>query len=267
MDTAETFHRLHDGPDLLRLANCWDAGSARVIENLGARAVATTSAGVAWSNGYPDGNALPVDRLLASVRAIARVLRVPLSVDIEGGYSDEPETVGMTVAALLEAGAVGINIEDGRRPPELLAAKIERAKRAAQGVGVNLFVNARTDVYLHGLVPESLRIEETLARAKQYRDAGADGLFVPKVVESSDIRTIATRAGLPLNVLAWPGLPSASELTALGVRRLSAGSSIAQFALGRAAAAAAAFLGDGSRPPADGGPSFAELNALLSQGR
>jgi 2-methylisocitrate lyase-like PEP mutase family enzyme len=265
MDTAETFHRLHDGPDLLRLANCWDAGSARLIESLGARAVATTSAGLAWSNGYPDGNALPVDRLVAAVRAIARVVRVPLSVDIEGGYSDEPANVGKTVSALLDAGAVGINIEDGRGPPELLASKIESAKRAVQATGVNLFVNARTDVYLHGLVPESRRIEETLARAKRYRDAGADGLFVPKVVESPAIVAIAASAGLPLNVLAWAGLPSTSELTALGVRRLSAGSSIAQFALGRAAAAAAAFLGDGSRPPADGGPSFAELNALLSR--
>lgn len=264
MDAAETFHRLHDGPELLRLANCWDAGSARVIESLGARAMATTSAGVAWSNGYPDGNALPVDRLVGAVRAIARVLRVPLSVDVEGGYSDDPATVGRTIAALLDAGAVGINIEDGKGPPALLAAKVEHAKRAAERARIKLFVNARTDVYLHELVPESRRVEETLARAKQYRDAGADGLFVPKIVEPTNIRTIAASAGLPLNVLAWPGLPNASELTALGVRRLSAGSAIAQFALGRAAAAAAAFLADASRPPADGGPSFAELNALLS---
>jgi 2-methylisocitrate lyase-like PEP mutase family enzyme len=236
-----------------------------VIENLGARAVATTSAGVAWSNGYPDGNALPVERLVATVRAIARVLRVPLSVDIEGGYSDDPATVGETVSALLDAGAVGINVEDGSGPPARLAAKIERAKDAALRKGVDLFVNARTDVYLRGLVPEPLRVEETLARAKQYREAGADGLFVPKVVEPTDIRAIAASAELPLNVLAWPGLPSASNLQVLGVRRLSAGSAIAQFALGRAATAAAAFLGDGSRPPADGGPSFAELNALMSR--
>src|SRR5262249_2800590 len=157
----------------------WDAGSARLVESLGARAIATTSAGVAWAHGYPDGDALPIARLLETVRAIARVVRVPLSVDVEGGYADDPSE---HIAALVGAGAVGINIEDGAAPPELLAKKIAQAKSAAARRGVDLFVNARTDVYLRGLVPEAERVRETLARAARYRDAGADGIFVPKVV-------------------------------------------------------------------------------------
>src|SRR4051812_20595100 len=115
-DHAKTFRQLHSGPGLLLLANCWDAGSGRVLESLGAPALATTSAGVAWSNGYPDGDALPVAQLVASVRAITRVIRVPLTVDIEAGYSSDPAAVADTVAALMDVGAVGINLEDGAAP-------------------------------------------------------------------------------------------------------------------------------------------------------
>src|SRR4029077_14943251 len=223
-DAAGSFRQLHRGPELLLLANCWDAGSARLLASLGARAVATTSAGVAWAHGYPDADALPVDRLIATVGAMARVIQVPLTVDMESGYSNDPVAVGDAVAALVDAGAVGINIEDGAGSPDLLAAKIGAAKQAAARRGVDLFVNARTDVYLRGLVPEGARAAETLVRAARYRDAGADGIFVPKLVAPDAIREIAAAAGLPLNVLAWPGLPPAAELAVLGVRRLSVGS-------------------------------------------
>ena len=265
-DAAATFRQLHHGPQLLRLANCWDAGSARLLAHLGARAIATTSAGVAWSHGYPDGDALPADRLVATVGAIARVIDVPLTVDVESGYSDDPAVVAETVAALVDAGAVGINLEDGAAPPDLLAAKIARVKQAAARRGVDLFVNARTDVVLRGLVPDSARVPEALARAARYRDAGADGLFVPKIVAPEEIREIASSAGLPLNVLAWPGLPPAGELVQLGVRRLSAGSVIAQGAWGRAAALAAAFLDDGGCEAlsSDVMP-YPEINALVAQ--
>jgi 2-methylisocitrate lyase-like PEP mutase family enzyme len=260
-----TFRSLHTGPDVLLLANCWDAGSARLIESLGARAVATTSAGVAWANGYPDGDALPIDRMLATVRAIARVINVPLSVDVEAGYSDDPAAVGETIAALVDAGAVGINIEDAAKPPALLAAKIAQIKQAAARRGVDLFVNARTDVYLRGLVPEGARVAETLARTALYRDAGADGIFVPKVVAADEIRAIAAEAGLPLNVLAWAELPSVAELATLGVRRLSAGSGIAQNVIARAAAATRSFLDDGRcERAAAGAPTYADLNALFA---
>lgn len=265
-DQATKFRQLHGGPDVLRLVNCWDAGSARILEHLGAPALATTSAGLAWANGYPDGNALPTPLVVAAVRAIARVVRVSLTVDVEGGYSDDAAAVADTVAALADAGAVGINLEDGTAPPEVLAAKIERIKARLARTGQDVFVNARTDVYLRGLVPEAARVDESVARGKRYRDAGADGLFVPKVVDGGAIRAISGAVPLPLNVLAWPGLPPSSELAAAGVRRVSSGSALAQIAYGRAAAAAVTFLREGRTDHlTDGALPFAELNPLFAR--
>jgi 2-methylisocitrate lyase-like PEP mutase family enzyme len=144
-------------------------------------------------------------------------------------------------------------------------AKIERSKAAGGRLGVELFVNARTDVYLKNLVPSDRRVEETLARADRYRAAGADGIFVPGVTDSAEIRTIAATVKLPLNVLARPGLPPAPELEALGVRRLSAGSGIASAAFGRIAWLAAGFIRTGASDPlAEGAMPYADINALMS---
>lgn len=264
-EIATSFHRLHHGPELLRLANAWDAGSARLIESLGAKAVATTSAGVAWSHGYPDGDALPVPLLVQTVASIARVIRVPLTVDAEGGYADEPAAVGSNIAALIEAGASGINIEDGAGAPDLLCAKIEAAKRAGARHGIDLFVNARTDVYLRNLRPAPERVAEVIARAKRYAAAGADGIFVPGLTAPEEIREIVAAIDRPLNLLAWPGLPDAGTLAQLGVRRLSAGSGIVQGLYGRAAAGADAFLRDGrSGPLGEGAMAYGEINALFA---
>jgi 2-methylisocitrate lyase-like PEP mutase family enzyme len=250
----------------LLLPNAWDAGSARLMESLGAKAVATTSAGVAWTHGYPDGDALPVRLLVSTVATIARAIRVPLTVDVEGGYSDDPAAVEETIARVVEAGAVGINIEDGGGAPDLLCLKIERAKRAGRHFGVDLFVNARTDVYLRSLVPEGKRVAETLARAMLYRDAGASGIFVPGLREPGEIKAVAADAGLPLNVMAWPGLPAAAELAQLGVRRLSAGSGISQALWGKAASLAGEFLKTGkSEPLGDGAMAYPAINALFDK--
>lgn len=261
---ATAFHRLHhDG--LLILANAWDAGSARLIESLGAPAIATTSAAVAWSHGYPDGDALPIQTLAATVAEITRVIRVPLSVDFEGGYSTDPATVGENVAQIIGAGAVGINLEDGSGSPDLLCAKIEHVKRTSGRLGVNLFVNARTDAYLRNLVPAERRLAETLQRAARYRAAGADGIFVPGVVDAPTITALVATVQLPLNVLARAGLPAAPALAALGVRRLSAGSGLASAAYGRTAALTQAFLRDGvAAALAEGAMPYAEINALLA---
>lgn len=265
-DLAIAFHRLHQGPGLLRLANAWDAGSARLIESLGAAAIATTSAGVAWAHGYRDGDALPVSLLARTVASICRVISVPLSVDAEGGYADDPAEVGRNVAMLVEAGAVGINIEDGAGAPDRLCAKIAAAKEAAAGRGIELFVNARTDVYLRGLAPEARRVDETIARAQRYASAGADGIFVPGLTDPAQIRQIAAAIDRPLNVMARPGLPDAAQLERLGVRRLSAGSGIAQQLWGRAAASAAEFLRTGrSDPLGDGAMTYADINALFAR--
>ncbi len=261
---AEAFRRLHQEGFLI-LANAWDAGSARLIESLGARAVATTSAAVAWSHGYADGDLLPVPLLVATLRDIVRVIRVPLTVDMEGGYSSDPAAVGEAVGRVIDAGAVGINLEDGASAPDLLCAKIEQAKRAGARLGVDLFVNARTDVYLRGLAPKDRRVGETLARAERYRSAGADGIFVPALEDAAEIKAIASAVHLPLNILARPRLPPASELAALGVRRLSAGSDVAEVAYGRIAAVAAAFFRDGSSDVfVEGAMPYAEIQGLMA---
>lgn len=266
-DTALRFHELH-GKGLLVLPNAWDAGSARLIERLGAKAIATTSAGVAWAHGYADGDFLPVSLVVETVAEIARVVAVPVSADIEGGYSSDPAEVGEAVAAVIDSGAVGINLEDGTGGPDLLCAKVEQAKGAGVRLAVDLFVNARVDVYLRNLVSAERRQDETLARAERYRAAGADGIFVPGVTDASEIRAIASAVRLPLNVLARPGLPPASELEALGVRRLSAGSWLASAAFERTAVRASEFLRAGaSEPLAKGTMPYAEINALMTDRR
>ena len=239
----ETFRRLH-GNGLLLLANAWDAGTARLIESLGAKAIATTSAGVAWAHGFADGDHLPVPRLVATVADIVRAVRVPLSVDVEGGYSDDPATAAGTVMRVVQAGAAGINLEDGAGEPALLAAKIRAIRTACAAQGLDVFINARTDVYLRGLVVETARIDETLARAEAYHEAGADGLFVPGVVDADAIATLAARCGMPLNVMLRPQLQDLATLERLGVRRISTGSALAESMYGRLGAQVEEFLRD-----------------------
>jgi 2-methylisocitrate lyase-like PEP mutase family enzyme len=260
-----TFRELHAPGRILVLPNAWDAGSARLIEDCGAAAIATTSSGVAWARGYPDGNALPTRVLVAALAEIARVIRVPLSADVEAGYSDDPRAVAETVTAVMNAGAVGINLEDGAGTPDLLCAKIEAVKAAAAKAGVDLFVNARTDVFLKRLAPPERAVDETIARAKRYAAAGCDGVFVPALAEPAAIRAIvAGVAPLPLNVMAFPGLPDALDLRELGVRRLSAGAAVASAALGRARSRARAFLADGvSEALFDESVEYGPTNALF----
>jgi 2-methylisocitrate lyase-like PEP mutase family enzyme len=246
---AATFRKLHTESQPLCLANAWDAGSARLIESLGAPAIATTSAGVAWALGYSDGNVLPIQSLAVLTANIVRLIHVPLSVDFEGGFSDSPAVVGENIKLLLHAGVAGINIEDGRDSPDLLVAKLDQIKRSAVAHGTDLFVNVRTDVYLQGLVAEDKRLEEALARGRRYQAAGADGFFVPALADAAQIRTIVDAVSLPLNVMAWPGQSSADALGKLGVRRLSAGSAIPQVLWAHAEVLAQEFLAAGLSDP------------------
>jgi 2-methylisocitrate lyase-like PEP mutase family enzyme len=260
-DSVDTFRAVHAGPRLLRLANAWDPGSARLVESLGAAAVATTSAGVAWALGYPDGGAMPAEAAIAVAQNIAGVLTVPLTVDFEDGYSADPAVVAAYVRRLADSGVAGINLEDGADAPEVAAAKLEAIKAA----GVDIFVNLRTDVYLRGLAPEGAAVAEVLARAKTYRDAGADGLFVPGICVPAEIREVAAAVGLPLNVMEWPGLPAADDLVELGARRLSAGSAIAQSTWGLTRELAGAFLA--GEPGPAGAMDYGELQQLFPSGR
>jgi 2-methylisocitrate lyase-like PEP mutase family enzyme len=249
----DQFKKLHDGSQLLHLPNAWDAGSARLFESLGAPAIATTSAGVAWAAGYADGGQMPVDVAITVAANIARVLTVPLSVDFENGYADDPETVARSVLRLIDAGVAGINLEDGHAAPEDLAAKVVAIKQLAAQSGKDIFINARTDVYLKGLAPEGERVAEVLKRAAMYAEAGADGLFVPGIVKPDEIAAVVAGTALPVNVMDWPGVPSAAQLHQLGVRRLSAGSGIPQALWAVAAGMGKDFLATGH-----GGPLMAQ---------
>jgi 2-methylisocitrate lyase-like PEP mutase family enzyme len=261
------FRDLHQGPALLVLPNAWDAGSARLIESLGAKAIATTSAGLAWSRGYPDGNMLPNEQLTAAARDIARRIRVPLSVDIEAGYSDDARAVARLAAGLLDVGAVGINIEDGSDSPDLLCRKIEAIREHAARSGVDIFINARTDVYLRGMASGEAAVEEVIGRVSRYRTAGCDGLFVPGLSEGKAIAALAAAIRpMPLNLMATPGLLSIDVLQQWGVRRLSAGSAIAEAALGCTSRLTAGFLSGAVNELFSATAGYARMNALFADG-
>ncbi len=262
---AEIFHTLHAGPQILVLPNAWDAASAALMEDAGAKAVATSSAAVAWAHGYPDGDALPVEKLLATISEISQAISVPLTADIEGGYSDDLEVLGRTITGVIEAGAVGVNLEDGRRDPDLHARKLEAARRAADRAGVRLFINARTDVFLKQLLEGEAALAETLRRAELYRGAGADGIFVPFANDPKLISVLTGAIALPLNIMGWAAVPKAAELQALGVRRLSSGGGLFRATFAGAIRLIEDFLrdGDSSALTAEG-EGLANLNARFA---
>jgi len=262
MTFDKVFRTLHAGPELLILPNAWDAGSARLIESAGAKAIATSSAAVAWARGYPDGQLLPFDSLLSTLAEIVRIVRVPVSADIESGYAASAAEIGEKIARVVGAGVVGVNIEDGTNPPELLCAKIERAKTTAAREGVDLWINARIDVYIRKLADGSAAFDECVRRAALYRAAGADSIFVPALVDGDAIARMVPQVGLPFNALAWPGLPDASALRKIGVRRLSAGGGVAKASYGRTQAVTKAFLADG-KVEAFGESALPNLNDLM----
>jgi 2-methylisocitrate lyase-like PEP mutase family enzyme len=263
-DLAKQFHDLHSSSELLILPNAWDAGSSRLFEDAGAKAIATTSAGVGWALGYPDANTLPVAKLAALVDGITDAISVPLTVDVEAGYTDDPKKISHNLKPIIEAGAVGINIEDGEGAPELLARKIERVRKTADSAGVKLFINARTDVYLNQVGQPESWIEETIARATLYQAAGADGLFVPGITAVLAIKGVADGIKMPLNVMARPGLPIAKELSKLGVRRLSAGGAISQVVWNHAYDLAKLFLQSGdSHVVVTNGMPYSKLQELF----
>lgn len=240
---AATFHRLHE--ELLILPNAWDAASARIVQDAGAKAIATSSAAVAWAQGYADGHHFPVANLIAVVEAIARAVTTPITCDAEGGYSDDLKEAADNVGKLIDAGAVGVNLEDGKQPHELHLRKIEAIRAVAEKKGINLYINARTDVILKQLVPAEQAVEETLRRAAAIERAGGSGLFVPGIAEAAQISAIVQGTKLPLNIMARPGAPSAAELRELGVRRLSAAAGVFHAAMAAAREAAEDFLRDG----------------------
>ena len=240
------FRALHAPGRMLVLPNAWDAASARMAQELGAEAIATSSAAVAWCQGYSDREYMPTTVALDAARQVIRVVSIPVSVDSEAGYSDDPAKAASHVLSLIDAGVAGINLEDGTSPPELLGAKIRAIKEAAKARGADVFINARCDVYLQNLAPDERKLEESLRRGKLYAEAGADGLFMPAMNAQSDIRAVVGTIDLPLNILIMRAAPSLSELKATGVRRVSAGALIGRAAYGQAHNAVRMLLSDGS---------------------
>lgn len=255
----------HDG-DVLVLPNAWDPASAAMMAAAGARAVATTSGGVAWALGRQDGQHLGRDDMAAAVRRIVDVVEVPVSADVEGGYGPAPADVEATAAAVADAGAVGVNLEDSGAPGgglftlEQQAARLAAARAAARG---DLVVNARTDVFLFQIGDPAGRFDEVLRRATGYADAGADCLFVPGLLDLAVLASLVAASPLPVNAMAGPGGPSVAELAAAGVRRISVGTAFAQAAYGLARRATEELLTAGTYGACEGAATYAELNGLF----
>lgn len=255
---------------VLVLPNAWDAASAALIAAGGAQAIATTSAGVSWSLGRPDGQNLTRAEMVDAVARIAAAVDLPVSADVEGGYGPGVAAVAETVAAVVEAGGVGINLEDSRAPGGPLFAvqdqadRIRAARAAARGAGLpELVVNARTDVFLFGIGPEPGRLDDVVARSRSYAEAGADSLFVPGLLDLGTLAELTARVELPVNVMAGPGAPSVDELRAAGVRRVTVGQAIAQAAYSLARRAAVEAIEKGTFDALADADPFGDVNGAF----
>jgi 2-methylisocitrate lyase-like PEP mutase family enzyme len=233
-EKAEFFRSLHRGPEILVLPNAWDCASARIFELAGFPAIATTSAGIAFSLGYTDGERIPQDVMLATVARICAAVPLPVTADLESGYGD----VAKTTAGLIAAGAVGLNFEDMDHESRALAPipaqteKITMIRRIATGLGVNIVINARTDVFLAEIGDPAARFERACERLQAYIAAGADCVFLPGLSDENIIRRVVETLKFPLNILTGVNLPAIPRLHELGVARVSVGSGIMRATLG-----------------------------------
>ncbi|MFS0726459.1 isocitrate lyase/PEP mutase family protein [Paenibacillus sp. 1P07SE] len=232
------FKQLHYTGKPLVLPNAWDPMSAKLLQQCGFPALGTTSAGIAASLGRPDGERVGVEEMIAAVGRIAAAVDIPVTADLEAGYSCTPETIGELARKAAAAGVAGLNIEDGAGGAALglldageQARRIHAIQAAAADVGLPLFINARIDTYWHRIGEEKERLSATLDRAEIYRHAGADGIFVPGVSDLETITILAGQLALPLNVLASPELPDLAALAAAGVARVSTGSGLYRAAM------------------------------------
>lgn len=241
---TQQFRSMHDRTRVLLLPNAWDAGSARLFAQVGFPAIATTSGGIAWALGYGDGEQLPLDDLLAAIRRIVRVTALPVTVDFEAGYADTIEILLSNVTALINAGIVGLNLEDGIRHEslreiDLAASRIAATRAAADAAGVPIFINARVDSWIvAGDADDAARMDDSLRRARAYLAAGADGIYPIGVADPALIATLCAKIDAPVNISARAGLPDMAELARLGVARVSTATRLATLALSAAHTAA-----------------------------
>lgn len=237
IEFANQFRDLHHSPNLLLLPNAWDVGSAVIFERADFPALATTSAGVAFALGYPDGQQIPLSDVLDVVASIVRRIHIPLSVDFEAGYGTTPAEIAHNVQQVIALGAVGINFEDADSDDNLIPldeqiARIRALATLKAEIGIPFFINARTDIYLLQIGEADQRLSQTIERCKAFVDAGADGVFVPGKLNPSEISQLVSAVSAPLNILALPANPPPTELQNLGVKRMSIGSGAARAALG-----------------------------------
>jgi len=267
---AIQFRQLHRGPGVLILPNAWDVASARIFEEAGFPALATTSAGIAFSLGYPDGQRIPREEMLARIGRIARAVHVPVTADVESGYGSSPEDAAKTTRELIQAGVAGMNLEDasGRRDQpladlQLAVEKIKAAREAAMQLHAQIVVNARTDVYLLPGGNPDADYSEALRRLLAFRDAGADCVFAPGLKDADTIGRLVKAVECPLNILAGVGTPSIPELEKLGVARVSVGSGPMRATLGLLRRIAEELKTSGTYSAMEGAVHYAEVNKLL----
>ena len=268
---AELLRSLHRAPPILVLPNAWDAASAALFARAGARAIATTSAGVANALGYADGQATPLTQVLAATQRIAAAVQIPVSADLEAGYAETPAALQAVIRQLLATGAVGVNLEDGLPPGSAQPlrdvadqqARLRAVRAAADEAGIPLVINARTDVYLHQVGAPDSRLGEILRRLNAYAQAGADCLFAPGVADAATIAALVREVKLPLNILAGPATPAVSELEKLGVSRVSVGSGLHRASLAHAERLARDFLAGVGFQGLATDLTYAALNNLL----
>lgn len=270
-EKARKLLALHHGPRILVFPNVWDVASARIVEDAGFPAIATSSAGVANSLGYPDGQQISRDEMLEVVARIVRAVSVPVTADMEAGYGLTPEDLAQTAVALIEAGAVGCNIEDCPQegsgelfPIDLQQKKLRAMLAAGEKLGVHLVINARTDIYLEGIGDPATRLERTAERLNAYREAGAESLFAPGVKDADTIGKLVRAVKGPLNILATVGSPSVAEFEKLGVARISCGSGPMRASMGLTARIAKHIREKGTfEIMTDGAMPYADANRLL----
>jgi 2-methylisocitrate lyase-like PEP mutase family enzyme len=272
-EKAQTFRELHHGRRILILPNAWDVPSARVFENEGFPAVASSSAGLMVSLGYPDGEVIGRDEFVSAVERIARVVSVPLSVDIVAGFGVTTQEVLTTVRAILRIGAIGLNIEDFVHatktlyPMERQVESVKAIRKLGDRVGIPVVINARTDALRFGTGDEEAKFKEALRRAIAYRDAGADCVYPMGLTEADSIRRFVKQLDFPINVMVRRGLPTIKELEILGVARLSFGPSASYAAMGLLKRAAREVQENGTyQNLVDGAIGFDELNSLAMPG-
>jgi 2-methylisocitrate lyase-like PEP mutase family enzyme len=272
-ERAERFRKLHGGPHILALPNAWDAASARILEEARYPAIATSSAGIAFSLGYPDGQHISRDQMLEVVGRIAHAVRVPVTADMEAGYGTTVKDMEETAKAVIAAGAIGMNLEDVTGDDESShvdtvqqVEKIRAIRAISSSHGVPLVLNARTDIYLMPIGEAATRFERTVERLCAYRQAGADCVFAPGVSSRDTIAELVNAIAAPLNILISPSCPSLAELENMGVARVSAGSAVMRATLGLVRRIGKEWMETGTSDSLfDDAVPFADLNRMMGR--